>query len=200
MNNTITVSGSIFGNPEFSHEVYGEKFYNFYIESERTSGKVDTLMCVIPEILIKNLKIGEKNKLIGEIRTRNYWVDGKSHLQVFVFVKEIAEYYKTDINEVEIVGYIANQPIYRKTPLGREITDVLIAHNGKYGKSSYIPTIVWGRNAMKVSDMEVGTKISVKGRLQSREHLKRYEDGTEEIRTVYELSINNLKKEIEDED
>lgn len=198
--NNIIISGTIFGNPEFSHEVYGEKFYNFYIDSERKSGTLDTLMCIIPEILMKDLQIGEKNKLIGEIRTRNYFVDKKSHLQIFVFVKEVAEYGEEDVDDVEVTGYIAKNPVYRKTPFGREIADVLIANNRRYGKSNYIPSIAWGRNAMKVSDMRVGTKISVKGRLQSREYVKRFEDGTEETRTVYELSINNLEKEIEDED
>lgn len=193
MNNTITVSGSIFGNPEFSHEYYGEKFYELYINTERKSGTIDTLKCVIPEMFIKELNIGGKNKFVGEVRTRNYIEDDKSHLQVFVFVTEIAEYDGFDVNNVEVYGFIAKKPIYKKTPLGREIVDLIIAHNGRCGKSNYIPTIFWGRNALKVAEMEVGKGINIKGRFQSRDYRKLV-DSEYIDKVAYELSVSKMEE------
>jgi primosomal replication protein N len=193
MENVIVISGTIFGNPEFSHEVYGEKFYDFYIDTERFSGTVDTLKCVISEMFVKKLNIGGKNKFVGEIRTRNIWNDGKCHLQTFVFVKEVIEYDEIDENEVELTAIITKKPIYRKTPLGREIADVILANNTRYCRSNYIPTIFWGRMAIKVADLEIGTELKIKGRFQSRNYRK-FVDGEYVDKVAYELSVATMEE------
>lgn len=188
--NKIEISGRITKEPVFSHENHGEKFYSTQITSVRTSGVPDTLNVTFSEIFLKNIKEDEQVKIFGEIRTMNY--DG--HCHIFVFAKDVAEYPGKDGNFAELDGYICREPIFRETPLNRKITDLLVASNRQYGKSDYIPCAAWGRKAVKAGFMNVGEKISCTGRLQSREYLKRYEDGTEENKTAYELSINNLRE------
>ena len=193
--NSITLSGVITKEPIFSHEVYGEKFFEFEVSSSRKSGTVDTLfVCASETLLTSNDVVGAKIKIIGEIRTRNIHEEEKNRVQVFVFAREVLTYNSThDENCVELEGYICKQPKYRETPLGREIADVLVACNRPYGKSDYIPTVAWGRNARRVGDMSVADKINVNGRLQSREYTKHYDDGTEEVKVTYELSANMVE-------
>lgn len=186
----IRLAGQIIGEPQFSHEFMGEKFYDVKIESSRLSGACDTIPCIVPELFIDNFNDGEKICVSGEIRTHN--ANGK--VRVEVFVKELYEYEK-DENDVRIdCAYICKKPAYRETPLGRHIADLIVAVNRKYGKSDYIPCITWGRGAEYISMLEPGQKISIVGRFQSREYVKRHEDGTEETKTAYELSINSYKE------
>lgn len=189
--NKIVLAGTVVDEPTFSHEVYGEKFYHFYLSSSRESGTCDVLPCIISEILKKDIEAGTEIKVLGEIRTRNVYENNKSHLEITVFVKNIFPYEEYE-NYVEVEGFLCKQPIYRETPLGRQVTDLLIASNRSYGKSDYIPTIAWGRMAIKSSKLEVGAKVKVFGRLQSREYVKKIEDGTEETRVAYELSSSRI--------
>ena len=189
--NKIILAGLVTEEPTFSHEVHGEKFYRFYLSSSRQSGYCDVLMCTVPEIIKNGINEGNMIKVFGEIRTRNVHEDGKSHLEVTVFVKEVL-LYEEDENNVEMDGFICKEPIYRETPLGRQVADLLVANNRPYGKSDYIPTIAWGRNAIKTSELEVGTRVNVFGRLQSRGYTKRLDDETEEVKVAYELSASRV--------
>lgn len=190
--NNITLAGTVVDEPEFSHEIYGEKFYLFRLSNSRKSGTQDILTCVVSEILKKDIEAGTEVKVCGNIRTRNVHEDDKSHLEIMVFAKEVLPY-EGDENNVELDGFICKEPTYRETPLGRQVTYLLIASNRSYGKSDYIPTIAWGRMAIKSSELEVGTRVNVFGRLQSREYVKKLDDGTEETRVAYELSASRVK-------
>ena len=186
--NKIVLAGLVTEEPTFSHEVHGEKFYRFFLSSSRQSGYCDVLMCTVPEIIKNGINEGNMVKVLGEIRTRNVHEDEKSHLEVTVFVKEVLLYEK-DENNVELDGFICKEPVYRETPFGRQITDLIVASNRERNfKSDYIPCIAWGRNAIRTSELNVGTRVKVLGRLQSREYKKKIDDGTYEVRTAYELS------------
>ena len=195
--NKITLSGVITKEPIFSHEVYGEKFFELEVSSSRKSGTVDTLIvCASETLLSSDNVVGSPIKIVGEIRTRNIHIDDeKRRLHIFVFAREIMEYDDDfDTNFVVMEGVICREPKYRETPLGREIAEVMVACNRTYGKNDYIPTIVWGRSAKRVGNMEVGTHIRIEGRIQSREYLKQYGDGTCEDRVAYELSVSSIKE------
>ena len=186
--NKIVLAGLVTEEPTFSHEVHGEKFYRFYLSSSRQSGYCDVLMCTVPEIIKNGINEGNMVKVLGEIRTRNVHEDDKSHLEVTVFVKEVLLYEK-DENNVELDGFICKEPVYRETPFGRQITDLIVASNRERNyKSDYIPCIAWGRNAIRTSEFNIGTRVKVSGRLQSREYNKKIDDETYEVRTAYELS------------
>ena len=186
--NKIVLAGLVTEEPTFSHEVHGEKFYRFRLLSSRQSGNCDILMCTVPEIIKNGINEGNKVKVFGEIRTRNVNEADKSHLEVTVFVKEVL-LYEEDENNVELDGFICKEPTYRETPLGRQVSDLIIASNRERNfKSDYIPCIAWGRNAIRTSELNVGTRVKVLGRLQSREYNKRLGDGTYEVRIAYELS------------
>ena len=185
--NKIVLAGLVTEEPTFSHEVHGEKFYRFRLLSSRKSGNCDVLMCTVPEIIKNGINEGNKVKVLGEIRTRNVNENDKNHLEITVFVKEVL-LYDEDENNVELDGFICKEPTYRETPFGRQITDLMVASNREYFKSDYIPCIAWGRNAIRASEFDVGTRVKVLGRLQSREYKKKIEDETYEVRTAYELS------------
>ena len=185
--NKIILSGTVTDEPTFSHEVHGEKFYRFRLLSSRQSGNCDILMCTVPEIIKNGINEGNMVKVFGEIRTRNVHENDKNHLEITVFVKEVLSYEK-DENNVELDGFICKEPVYRKTPFGRQITDLMVASNREYFKSDYIPCIAWGRNAIRASEFNIGTRVKVLGRLQSREYKKKIDDGIYEVRTAYELS------------
>ena len=198
--NSITLSGVITKEPFFTHEVYGERFFELEVSASRKSGTVDTLIvCASETLLPSECSCGDMIKIVGEVRTKNiHMEDGKSRLHIFVFAREIMEYDDGfDTNFVVMEGFICRDTKYRETPLGREIAEVIVACNRSYGKSDYIPTIVWGRSAKRVGNMEVGTHIRIEGRIQSREYLKQYGDGTCEDRVAYELSVSRLE-EVED--
>ena len=186
--NKIVLAGLVTGEPTFSHEVHGEKFYRFSLSSSRMSGTNDILPCTVSEILKKDIEEGTEIKVLGEIRTRNVHENDKNHLEITVFVKEVL-LYEEDENNVELDGFICKEPTYRETPLGRQVSDLIIASNRERNfKSDYIPCIAWGRNAIRTSEFNVGTRVKVSGRLQSREYNKRLGDETYEVRMAYELS------------
>ena len=199
-NNVIKMGGVVASELELSHEIYGEKFYKFYIEIDRLSGQKDKLPVIISERLIDvdDFNIGKIIFLEGQYRSYNKMDDNnKSRLILSVFVKdikqlEVSENVKT-INELTVTGVVCKPPIYRKTPLGRDIADILLAVNRSYNKSDYIPCIIWGRNAKYCEHLQTGTTVKVVGRVQSREYEKKYEDGTSEKRVAYEVSVSKFE-------
>ena len=187
--NNITLSGTVLSKPEFSHELHGEKFYRFVLSSRRTSGTEDKLSCIVPQVFLKKIgECGDKISITGEIRTRNS--DG--HLIIFVFVRNVVEY-DEDKNAVFIDGFICKEPNFRETPLGRQVCDLLVASNRPYGKSDYIPCIVWGRKAIEASEMPMGREVMILGRLQSRQYEKVSEDGSISAKTAFEVSVSNIE-------
>ena len=206
-NNHLVLVGKIASEKSYSHEIYGEKFYVFNLEVIRLSSTVDIIPITISERLLTNLnlEIGKKVSVEGQFRSYNNYENERNRLILTVFAKEIVEVEEEQdevSNEVILVGYICKKPIYRQTPFGREIADVLLAVNRAYNKSDYIPCIAWGRNARFCQNMEVGTEVKLTGRVQSRTYEKKYEDGTVETRTAYEVSVASMEianKEDEEE-
>lgn len=204
-NNHITLVGKITDEKKFSHEIYGEKFYTFDLSVPRLSGNADIIPVTISERLFKDedLVIDKKVKITGQFRSYNSYENERNRLILTVFAKDIEFLPNQEeeivaskdliSNEVVLTGYICKQPIYRQTPFGREIADILLAVNRAYNKSDYIPCITWGRNARYCSKMPVGTEVKVIGRVQSRAYEKKHDDGTVEQKVAYEVSISNLE-------
>lgn len=198
-NNHLVLVGKIVSDKNYSHEIYGEKFYVFNLEVVRLSSTVDIIPITISERLLTgmDLKIGKKVSVEGQFRSYNNYENERNRLILTVFAKEIVEVSdeeKDDItNEVTLVGYVCKKPVYRQTPFGREIADVLLAVNRAYNKSDYIPCIAWGRNARFCQNIEVGTEVKIIGRVQSRTYEKKFEDGTVETRVAYEVSVASME-------
>ena len=204
-NNHITLVGKVTSDKTFSHEIYGEKFYVFNLNVPRLSGNDDVIPVTVSERLMigGELPIGSKITVEGQFRSYNNYNNGKNKLVLTVFAKEITmlEDQESEIeakkdfisNEVTLVGYVCKKPIYRQTPFGREIADLLVAVNRAYNKSDYIPCIAWGRTARFCENMEVGIEVKLVGRVQSRSYEKKYEDGTVENKVAYEVSVASLE-------
>ena len=204
-NNQLVLVGKVTREKRFSHEIYGEKFYIFDLSVPRLSGNSDIIPITISErLLLENeLLVGSNVIIEGQFRSYNSYENEKNKLILTVFAKEIkfAENQEEEFkpskenvsNEVILTGYICKKPIYRKTPFGREIADLLLAVNRAYNKSDYIPCIAWGRNARFCENVPVGTEVKIVGRVQSRQYEKKYEDGTSEIKVAYEVSIASLE-------
>ena len=197
-NNVITLIGTIVSERTFSHEVYGEGFYSFNIDVPRLSENSDIIPVTVSErILTDEFKIGQKVVIDGQFRSYNNYENEKNKLVLTVFVKDIRiqteETDMTNPNEICLTGFICKKPIYRTTPFGREIADILLAVNRAYNKSDYIPCIAWGRNARFCQNIEVGEKIRLWGRIQSRQYEKKFEDGTSEMRRAYEVSVSKME-------
>lgn len=204
-NNVITLIGTIVSEKTFSHEVYGEGFYSFNIEVPRLSENSDIIPVTVSErILTDDFKIGQKVVIDGQFRSYNNYENEKNKLVLTVFVKDIKlqteETDTTNPNEICLTGFICKKPIYRTTPFGREIADILLAVNRAYNKSDYIPCIAWGRNARFCQNIEVGEKVKLWGRIQSRQYEKKFEDGTSEIRRAYEVSVSKMEIKRDDAD
>lgn len=194
-NNKVFISGEIVTEAEFSHEVYGEGFYEMNVLVKRLSGQGDILPVTISERLITDgaLKVGVTINALGQFRSYNKLVDGKSKLMLTVFVRELLDEKPVrNPNSIVLTGYICKPPVYRTTPFSREIADVLIAVNRAYNKSDYIPCIAWGRNARFVKNLAVGEKIALSGRIQSREYVKKISETESKTMTAYEVSICKL--------
>ena len=198
-NNYLVLIGKIISDKTFSHEIYGESFYVFNLEVPRLSGNEDIIPITISERLIANfdLTIGRKVVIEGQFRSYNSYENEKNRLVLTVFAKDIIDYKEEQEEnvspEITINGDVCKKPIYRKTPFGREISDILLAVNRAYNKSDYIPCIAWGRNARFCENMEVGTEVKIVGRVQSRTYEKKFEDGRTEQRVAYEVSIGSLE-------
>lgn len=204
-NNRLILVGKVTSEKRFSHEIYGEKFYIFDLSVPRLSGNADVIPVTISERLLtsKDIAIGENLQIDGQFRSYNSYEHEKNKLILTVFVKDI-QFLEDEVeeeevrrekvsNEVILDGYICKKPIYRKTPFGREISDILLAVNRAYNKSDYIPCIAWGRNARFCENVSVGTEVKIIGRVQSREYEKKYEDGTVEKKVAYEVSVSSLE-------
>jgi primosomal replication protein N len=201
-NNHLVLVGKVTSDKKYSHEIYGEKFYVFNLEVVRLSSATDTIPITISERLLTDidLSIGKKVKVEGQFRSYNNYENERNKLILTVFAKEIIEVSEDETeendklsNEVILIGYVCKKPIYRQTPFGREIADILLAVNRAYNKSDYIPSIAWGRNARFCQNIEVGTEVKIIGRVQSRTYEKKFEDGTTETRVAYEVSIASME-------
>lgn len=198
-NNQVTIMGEVAGPLTFSHEVFGEGFYMVDLKVPRLSDSSDYIPLMVSERLIdaKEDYTGQKLYVTGQFRSYNRHEEHKNKLVLSVFVRElsfieeITENEKT--NQIFLDGYICKEPIYRKTPLGREIADILLAVNRPYGKSDYIPCISWGRNARFASGFEVGDRCRIWGRIQSREYVKKVSETESQKRVAYEISVSKLE-------
>lgn len=195
--NMVKVCGCIVEKFQYSHEVFGEKFYTSRMKVERLSGMDDLIPIMVSERLV-DVTVPYENVMVsisGNFRSYNeHDEDNNNHLILSVFAREfeIVEPEIGCVNEIEITGYVCKQPSYRKTPLGREITDMLIAINRPYGRSDYIPCIAWGRNARYALSLEVGDKVELSGRIQSRQYQKKLSDTEFETKTAYEVSVSRI--------
>lgn len=198
LNNKIYLEGTVAAELQFSHEMYGEGFYTFTLEVPRLSDTKDFLSITVSERLITNMNIKKGAELIveGQLRSYNKFVDGSNRLILTVFARNI-EYCiekSKNPNQIYLDGFICKQPIYRTTPFGREIADMLLAVNRSYNKSDYIPTIAWGRNSRFCEILNVGDNIRVWGRLQSREYQKKVNEEEVIKKVAYEVSISKMEK------
>ena len=194
-NNRVYVMGEIVSEAKFSHEVYGEGFYEFFVKVMRLSGQADILPVTVSERLIKSsdLKVGSTISALGQFRSYNKLENGKSRLMLTVFVRELVDVGAgSNPNSIVLSGYICKPPIYRTTPFNREIADILLAVNRAYNKSDYIPCIAWGRNARFVQNLSVGDRVALSGRIQSREYQKKLSESEVVTMTAYEVSVSKL--------
>lgn len=198
-NNTVILIGEIVSGFTYSHEVFGEGFYMVDLAVKRLSEQVDVIPLTISERLINmnDISLGDMVEIRGQFRSRNQVGENKKRLILSVFVREVifleeefTDYTKT--NFISLDGFICKPPIYRKTPLGREIADLLLAVNRPYGKSDYIPCIVWGRNARYASGLLVGNRLEIYGRIQSREYEKKISETDVSKRIAYEVSVSKM--------
>lgn len=202
-NNKVQVTGKIISGFTYSHEVFGEKFYTVDLAAPRLSGTEDIIPLMVSERLmdVRQNCSGCTVEVTGKFQSYNRQEEAKRRLILFLFVKEIRD---TELvggdqsNQIFLEGYICKEPVYRKTPLNREIADLLLAVNRSYGRSDYIPCIAWGRNARYAAGFQVGTRIRIWGRIQSREYTKKLSETESEVRTAYEVSVSRL--EVVDED
>lgn len=196
--NKAVLQGVVLTEMIFSHKSYGESFYLFEVGIGRKSGYTDQIKIVVSERLIWDISInpGMRVKIEGQIRTYNEENEGKSRLNIVVFARGINEEFENenDENYIYLDGFLCKSPIRRTSPLGRELCDIMLAVNRMYNKSDYIPCIAWGRNATYAGGLEVGTKLSIIGRIQSREYKKRDIDGNILSRTAYEVSILKIEE------
>ena len=198
-NNQVSIVGEIISDFQYSHEVYGEGFYMVEVAVSRLSNFSDYIPLMISERLIDTSQsyIGQKVYVTGQFRSYNRHEELKNRLVLSVFVREIEfieeETEEMKSNQILLDGYICKDPIYRKTSLGREIADLLVAVNRSYGKSDYIPCICWGRNARFAARFEVGVHVQIWGRIQSREYVKRLNEDEVEKRTAYEVSVSKIE-------
>lgn len=198
-NNQVSIVGEVVSDFSFSHEVFGEGFYMLNVSVRRLSDSCDVIPLMISERLIDVNEDyrGAYIQAVGQFRSYNRHEEKKNRLVLSVFVRELEfineEVENAKTNQIFLDGYICKAPVYRKTPLGREIADILLAVNRPYGKSDYIPCICWGRNARFASGFEVGGHTQIWGRIQSREYMKKIDEEESERRIAYEVSVSKLE-------
>lgn len=202
-NNKVSICGEIVSGFTYSHDVFGECFYLFDLKVNRLSDAADVIPVMVSERIIdvEEDYIGRVVEIEGQFRSYNRHDNGRSRLVLSVFAREIefTNGFCGSDNYIFLDGFVCKPPIYRKTPLGREIADVLMAVNRPYGKSDYIPCIFWGRNARFSESFEVGERIKVWGRIQSRDYQKRISDDEFEKRVTYEVSVGKVEEVTENE-
>lgn len=198
-NNQVSIAGEVISEFEYSHDVFGEGFYTIDVSVGRLSNSADVIPLMISERLmdVKKSYVGKYIEILGQFRSYNRHEENRNRLVLSVFVREVKicdeGYESPKPNYIFLDGYVCKQPIYRKTPLGREIADILLAVNRPYGKSDYIPCICWGRNARFAENFTVGGHIQVFGRIQSREYQKKVGEEEFEKRVAYEVSVSKLE-------
>ena len=200
-NNKVFLKGVVVSKPRFSHEVFGEGFYELDLNVKRLSDNFDIVPITVSERLLSDgsFEVNKEVSIKGQFRSYNKLVDGKSKLLLTVFVREVMENDDSlNPNIIELNGFVCKEPIYRTTPFKREICDVLLAVNRAYNKSDYLPCIAWGRNARFVKNIKVGQKVCIIGRIQSREYQKRINDNESLVKTAYEISISKIRLEDEE--
>uniref|UniRef100_UPI004029AA90 single-stranded DNA-binding protein n=1 Tax=Candidatus Fimenecus sp. TaxID=3022888 RepID=UPI004029AA90 len=193
-NNSVILCGTVKGEPVYSHEVFGEKFYEVMLAVKRLSGMDDVLPVSVSEHLLGDgFRDGCEVTVKGQFRSYNKIVGERSKLMLTVFVRDVEPFDPTvNPNTMQLSGFICKPPVYRTTPFNREICDLLVAVNRQYNKSDYIPCIVWGRNARFAEKLAVGQHIDIVGRVQSRNYQKRLDDDTVVTRTAYEVSVGKI--------
>ncbi len=207
-NNQAAVIGTIEDEFVFNHEIYAEKFYTCTVRVARLSGTSDDIRVMVSERLIMDgeYNVGDMVEVTGQFRSYNSYENGDNRLVLTVFAKDIMHYEEADNknpNTLYLNGFICKEPVYRTTPFGREITDLLLAVNRSYNKSDYIPIIAWGRNARFAKNLNVGDNVKIWGRIQSRTYQKRISDEETITKTAYEVSTNRIElvdKQGEDEE
>ena len=187
--NQITLRGNLSAPPTFSHENHGKQFYRFFLEVPRLSGAADTLPVIAEASLLESAGIdpGGMLTVTGQIRSHNVRTDGRRHLMIFVFASALTCEDGEALNDAELEGFLCREPIYRRTPLGREICDVMLAVSRPYHRTDYLPCILWGRTAQAAAQLPPGAQLALTGRLQSREYVKLLPGGSE-TRVAYEVS------------
>lgn len=187
--NQVRLRGALEGPPRFSHENHGKRFFRFTLAVPRLSGTIDTLPVVAEETLLEETSVEETQWLTvtGQVRSHNVYSDGRRHLMIFVFATALSFEDGEPVNDVNLEGILCREPTYRRTPLGREICDVMLAVPRAFQRADYLPCILWGRTAQEAARCHTREKITIQGRLQSRVYTKLTEDGPEE-RTAYEIS------------
>ncbi len=198
-NNIITLTGTVETLPQYSHSVLDENFCTFILKVPRLSENDDLLPVTIPESQLDTnlVSVGNKVKIKGQLRSYNKYTQTKTRLILTVFARGIAPALPFDTenpNEIFINGFICKRPVYRRTPFGREITDLIVAVNRAFNRSDYIPAIAWGKNAVYAESLEVGSNVMLWGRLQSRNYNKRISDEETQVRTAYDLSITKIER------
>lgn len=198
-NNVVTISGRVISEVEYSHEVYGEGFYSFHLDVPRLSDSSDKISVTFSERLVpkEKLQMGSLLEIEGQFRSYNSYKSESNKLVLTVFAREMVfideEKRIKNPNQIYLNGYICKSPIYRMTPFGREITDILVAVNRPYNKSDYIPCIAWGRNARYSQNLAIGDNIKIWGRIQSREYQKKFDSGETVTKTAYEVSVSKME-------
>ncbi|MCL2630663.1 MAG: single-stranded DNA-binding protein [Firmicutes bacterium] len=195
--NTVSLIGEVISEPEFSHKVFGEGFYETHLKVSRLSDQYDIIPITVSDRLMQNvpLNVGRIVSVEGQFRSYNKITESRSKLMLTVFVRELEcgeSVLDKNPNHIELTGYICKPPVFRTTPFKREICDVLLAVNRAYNKSDYIPCIAWGRNARFAQSLNVGAKVVLFGRVQSREYQKQLNEEEAETRTAYEISIARI--------
>ncbi|MEG2377802.1 MAG: single-stranded DNA-binding protein [Clostridia bacterium] len=192
--NLLTLAGQVASSPVFSHESHNERFVSFNLRIERLSKACDIIKVIVHEEKIHALQpaIGDFVELAGELRSFNNKSGIGSRLIVTAYVRTISTCEAVFKNELTISGIICKKPVYRKTPLGREICDIMLAINRRYGRADYLPCIVWGKNAFSASDLRIGCPVTILGRVQSREYVKTI-DAAQETRVTYEVSVSKIE-------
>ena len=198
-NNQVSIVGEVISEFVYSHEAFGESFYMIELSVNRLSDSNDVIPVMVSERLMDVTKsyVGQYAHVLGQFRSYNRHEESRNRLVLSVFAREISFVDEVEesakSNQIYLDGYICKEPIYRKTPLGREIADLLLAVNRPYGKSDYIPCICWGRNARYAAGFEVGSRCAVWGRIQSREYMKKLSEDEIEKRVAFEVSVSKLE-------
>lgn len=198
LNNKLYLEGTVASELEFSHVMYGEGFYTFYMDVPRLSDAYDRLFITVSERLLTGMEltVGKEIVLEGQLRSYNKFIEGSNRLILTIFARKIEDCLERskNPNQIYLDGFICKKPVYRTTPFGREISDLLLAVNRAYNKSDYIPTIAWGRNSRFCQTLEVGDNIRIWGRIQSREYQKKISEDEVIKKIAYEVSISKMEK------